>query len=686
MLTQAQICLVWIYMYACIIQKMELWQSVQENLYEDLAINGGDFQQDIGANFRSFLNEIHDKQKQNASGELVQETSQQTYSSDSEEEEVTIAEEEDDEEETEEEESDEEGGSIDFELKDEGEDEGGESIDKPSEKYPVIGHDGRIKLRLIPKIIKQWTRERKEKPKKEKKFYRALGCRFHQLELDRKKSGYQTLEPPGKLIPEQDFSDLVQVDPLNIVIMVVGTRGDVQPFVALGRRLKEFGHRVRLATHAIYRDFVQTFGLEFYPLGGDPALLAEYVARNKGILPNHVVGATKEIRENYEQIRDILHSTYPACTEPDPESDSTEKFNVQVIISNPPAYGHIHCAEKLGVHLHMMFTMPWTETKEFGHPMARVGDFDFVSGVDTSVKLFVTKAQRKKVHKKLNRFSYYAIERITWSGFGDLINDFRENTLGLDPLSNYEGPRALHDFQPPWTYCWSPALVPKPADWAENIDVVGFFFLNQSKVMDYEPPPDLQEFIDAGDPPVYIGFGSMPVMYPQAVTEIIYQAVRNTGTRVILSKGAKKKGQEFFLGEGVDDQPEGVHVIGPVPHDWLFQHCSGVVHHGGAGTTAAGLIEGCPTFVVPFFGDQPFWGQRIAKAGVGPPPCPIGRLNAETLTDAFDFFRRPAAIKNAQKIAESIQHEDGIQNAIWSFYKNLPDDLIHVETKAQTGD
>eukprot|EP01026_Neomeris_dumetosa_P033361 TRINITY_DN26605_c0_g1_i2.p1 TRINITY_DN26605_c0_g1~~TRINITY_DN26605_c0_g1_i2.p1 ORF type:complete len:309 (-),score=36.87 TRINITY_DN26605_c0_g1_i2:267-1193(-) len=308
--------------------------------------------------------------------------------------------------------------------------------------------------------------------------------------------------------------------------------------------------------------------------------------------------------------------------------------------------------------------------------MARIGGFDLVKGVDTSVSLVATQKRRRRIQRRLNRFSYYALERLQWSGFGDLINEFREKELDLPPLTATEGPRLLEDSNTPWTYCWSPALVAKPNDWPENIDVVGFFFLNQASLMQYQPPDELMTFLQSGEPPVYIGFGSMPVMNPVKLTEDIYKAVRLTGSRVILSKGAKVKGQQYFLGEGVDNKPDNVLVIGPCPHDWLFEYCSGVIHHGGAGTTAAGLVTGCPTLVVPFFGDQPFWGQRIQKAGVGPPPCPISRLNTDVLVQAFEMFADSKVKMSAQTIAESIRREDGVSGAVWSFHRNLPEYLV----------
>ncbi|KAG8099981.1 hypothetical protein GUJ93_ZPchr0013g37740 [Zizania palustris] len=163
-----------------------------------------------------------------------------------------------------------------------------------------------------------------------------------------------------------DSSDFQHRPPMQIVMLIVGTRGDVQPFIAIGKRLQMYGHRVRLATHANFKDFVMTAGLEFYPLGGDPKLLAGYMVKNKGFLP----GTPSEIPIQRKEIRDIIFSLLPACKDPDTDTDAP--FNAEAIIANPAAYGHVHVAEALKVPIHIIFTMPWTPTCEFPHPFSRV--------------------------------------------------------------------------------------------------------------------------------------------------------------------------------------------------------------------------------------------------------------------------------------------------------------------------
>ncbi|KAL4609749.1 hypothetical protein ACB092_08G003800 [Castanea dentata] len=378
-----------------------------------------------------------------------------------------------------------------------------------------------------------------------------------------------------------DTTEVQDIPPLQIVMLIVGTRGDVQPFVAIGKCLQEHGHRVRLATHANFKDFVLTAGLEFFPLGGDPKVLAGYMVKNKGFLPS----GPSEISIQRNQIKDIIYSLLPACQDPDPATNIP--FKADAIIANPPAYGHTHVAEALKVPLHIFFTMPWTPTSEFPHPLSRV---------------------RQQIGYRL---SYQIVDALIWLGIRDMINEFRKKKLKLRPVTylsgSYSSPPNI-----PYGYIWSPHLVAKPKDWGPNIDVVGFCFLDLAS--NYQPPESLVEWLAAGKKPIYIGFGSL-------------------------------------------------------------------VHHGGAGTTAAGLKAACPTAVVPFFGDQPFWGERVHARGVGPAPIPIDEFSREKLVDAINFMLDPEVKKRALEVADAMKNEDGVTGAVKAFHKHFPRKLFKEEIK-----
>lgn len=191
----------------------------------------------------------------------------------------------------------------------------------------------------------------------------------------------------------------------------------------------------------------------------------------------------------------------------------------------------------------------------------------------------------------------------------------------------------------------------------------GFQFLSAQS--NYQPPEDLDTFLKAGNPPIYIGFGSIVVDNPSKLTQIIFEAVRRTGQRAIVSKGWSN------LGAGEIDIPENIFLLGKCPHDWLFRRVSCVVHHGGAGTTAAGLLLGCPTVIVPFFGDQPFWGSIVARAGAGPQPIPFKELTPERLAAGIQDALGERAKNCAGQIGKDMRAEDGVQKAVQSFHQHM---------------
>jgi sterol 3beta-glucosyltransferase len=253
---------------------------------------------------------------------------------------------------------------------------------------------------------------------------------------------------------------------------------------------------------------------------------------------------------------------------------------------------------------------------------------------------------------------------------GDLINDFRLKRLGLDPVSPLWGHQLLSRLHVEYTYLWSKSLIPKPSDWGAELDIAGFSFLPLGK--SYTPDQDLADFLAAGPAPIYIGFGSIIVDDPTALTNLIFAAVQKAGVRAIVSKGWGGMG-------GGDKVPESVYLIGNVPHDWLFQRVSCVVHHGGAGTTAAGIAAGLPTVVVPFFGDQPFWGQMIAKAGAGPVPVPFKLMTADTLANSITQALSPEIQKHAKLMADKIAVEDGATRATERIDGTLNSGLLRCE-------
>lgn len=430
---------------------------------------------------------------------------------------------------------------------------------------------------------------------------------------------------------------------LNLVIMVVGSRGDVQPFIPIAKRLG-WRHRVRVATHAEFRGMVESAGLEFFPLAGDPRELMEYMIKTGGhIVPTNLQQIVEDVPRKRQIIAEILESTWRACTEQDPDRADARPFVADGIIANPPSYGHFHCAEALRVPLHIVFTMPWTPTSAFPHPFA-----DLSPGSHHPVR---------------NWLSYGVMDLLMWVGLADLINRFRQQTLGLRPIELGDGAATLlSDNEVPFTYLFPASVIPKPADWGPHIDLANFIFLDQADT--YTPPPDLLEFLAAGERPIYVGFGSCIVENPIETSRTIFAALERAGVRGIVSRG--------WGHLGGNAPPPNVYLIDDCPHDWLFPRCRAVCHHGGAGTTSAGLRAGLPTVVVPFFGDQYFWGQVVVDAGAGPKPIPIDTLNVDRLAEAFAACARAEMRMRAEELGAKIRTSDGVELVFESLRRHLP--------------
>ncbi|KAJ5159510.1 uncharacterized protein N7482_006514 [Penicillium canariense] len=443
---------------------------------------------------------------------------------------------------------------------------------------------------------------------------------------------------------------------LNIAIHIVGSRGDVQPFIAIAKVLSQppYSHRVRICTHPVFKNFVESNGLEFFSIGGDPATLMAYMVKNPGLMPGKESWKSGEVGKRRAEIAQILEGCWRSCIEPGNGMDGGQEgsgagshFVADAIIANPPSYAHLHCAEKLRIPLHMVFTMPWSPTQYFPHPLAAI--------------------ERSKSDPSFaNYMSYTLMELLAWEGLGDVINGFRMKTLHLDAISPLWGHMLLSRRKVPFTYTWSSALIPKPPDWGSHINISAFSFL--SAPSSYQPPDALAEFLKAGPPPVYIGFGSIVVEKPKELTDIVFGAVKRLGIRALVSQG--------WGGLGGEEAPEGVFLLGDCPHDWLFQYVSCVVHHGGAGTTAIGIAMGKPTVIVPFFGDQPFWGAMIYRAGAGPEPVPYKKLTAEILAENISKALGSDIERAVGEMSAKIAQENGAVDTAMAFHKSLDLDAM----------
>ena len=465
---------------------------------------------------------------------------------------------------------------------------------------------------------------------------------------------------------------------LRFAIVLVGSRGDVQPYVALGKALIEKGHKVRIATHECFRSFVVKHGLEFFPLPGDPKELMEIIVQYGLFSPRLVTSGVATTQRKW--VRKLLLAAWDAVTlsldangnivRPSPEIKANSRddkndrtgtgvayerlkgsYRADVIVANPPSFVGWHLAEALGCALYMSFPMPWTRTRSFPSPFTSV----------------------KQPFPWINYMSFGTVERLIWLGISDVINDWRVHTLKLKPIwtLSARGHRLLHDHSVPFIYPWSDKILPKPSDWGDHVCVPGYFFLEgaaeKSSAVPASVGRELRSFIENGSPPVYIGFGSIVVKRPSALRNIIMDAVvalvdATKDVRFLLQEGW---GGMFSLGEGeehaITSHPynERVLITGPAPHTWLFGQCRALVHHGGAGTTAEGLKAGKPTLVVPFFGDQFFWGQTVVE-GSGAGKCVAYKsLTAAKLVGAVKRLLEPETERRAMELGERIREQKG---------------------------
>lgn len=323
-----------------------------------------------------------------------------------------------------------------------------------------------------------------------------------------------------------------------------------------------------------------------------------------------------------------------------------EPFVADAIIANPPSIMHIHCAEALGIPVHIMFAFPFTPTRTFPHPLTCIKTSDMNDGYTNFV-------------------SYPLVDMVVWQGLGDLVNEVRTDQMCLDPVSTVWAVGPTYRMHVPYTYLWSPGIVPKPEDWGSEIDIAGFVFLERAT--SFKPSEELEAFLSTDEPPVYIGFGSIVVDNPDEFTRMILKAVEKAGVRALISAG--------WGGFRLENEHNpNIFALGDTPHDWLFPRVSACVIHGGAGTTAIALKMGRPIVTVPFFGDQYFWGKMVKNAQVGPEPIPYKELDESKLADGikYRYCLTDTARRAAAKMATDIAKEgDGAINAVQHFYQQL---------------
>lgn len=417
------------------------------------------------------------------------------------------------------------------------------------------------------------------------------------------------------------------VGTMHITILTLGSRGDVQPFVALGIGLKQAGHHVTLCTSDRFRQFITDYGLDYTYMNDDLI----------GLIDTPEGRAAIESRSNplrlLQQVKPIMRRTLDEAW--------VAAQNAEAIIYHPKAMSGYHIAQKLEIPGFMSLPIPlYTPTTAFPCPIfpdVNLGGW-------------------------ANKLTYRLLPLLTVP-YLDVINQWRQERLGLPRRSWMESELVRRDGRPvPVLYSYSAHVVPRPKDWGETAIVTGYWFLDSPS--DISPPSALVDFLSAGKPPVCIGFGSMTGRNPEQLTKIVLAALRQTRQRGILLTG--------WGGLSEMDLPDDVLKLESIPHDWLFPKVAAVVHHGGAGTTAASLRAGVPSIIVPFFGDQPFWGRRVAQLGVGPQPIPKNELTVERLASAIETAVSDERMgQRVALLGQKIRAEDGVTQAVKAFHEYL---------------
>jgi sterol 3beta-glucosyltransferase len=408
---------------------------------------------------------------------------------------------------------------------------------------------------------------------------------------------------------------------LRLAVVAVGSRGDVQPYLALGVGLQNAGYQVQFCADRLFENLVKSTGLLFTPVTAAPVdMMQQNISRHGGPL--------KLITWLNQHFKPLARRFFADLASATTESDA--------ILYSSLAFAGYHVAEKHAIPALGVYNVPITPTHAFQNPS------------------FPAAPEWFPLQSAYNWWSFRLANQLFINLIKPIVNECRRDVLGIKPLPN--GFFWRLDLTPlPIVYGFSPHLLPRPGDWGDNCKISGHWFLDYPE--EWHPADHITRFLEAGDPPIYVGFGSMVDEQIKHTTPIVLGALKRLGQRGILMGG--------WGGLGAGDLPDTILHLESIPHSWLFPHVSVVVHHGGAGTTATGLRYGKPSVVVPFFADQPFWGRRVYTLGCGPRPIPFSKLNTPYLAAAIDqAVNEHRFHQNAQSISEKLKAEDGVGKAV----------------------
>lgn len=403
---------------------------------------------------------------------------------------------------------------------------------------------------------------------------------------------------------------------MKIAVVTYGTEGDARPLAALCRSLDEAGHASVLLADASTLGAAQRLGVRSQALAGDmQGALANVIAL--GDRPSAAMNALAAIANTHAAA--WLRQTIDAAKGCD-----------ALVCSGLAAFVGLSAAEALRVPAIGAGMFPLTPTAEFASP-------------------FLPPA---RVPRFLRRASHHFVNAMLWRAFRPAVNAARAEVCGLPAR------RAMWNTHP-MLYGVSPSLVPQPADWPDNAMVCGQWIPGAEE--SWRAPPALSEFLAAGEPPVYVGFGSMTGFDKDRLRAAVIEGV--AGRRALLNPG--------WGGFDTQGLPSNFHVVGDTPHDWLFPRTALVVHHGGSGTSHSAARAGVPSVVVPFAGDQFFWAHRLAEAGVAPTAVAASRLRADDLARGIAFAGDAQVRARAQALGQRMRAEDGLGQAVRAIERSV---------------
>ena len=410
----------------------------------------------------------------------------------------------------------------------------------------------------------------------------------------------------------------------KITILAFGSVGDVLPYLALAAGLESAGYQVTFVGAKKFEETARNRVADYRAIDEDPeAVLSSSVGQDwlaSSSNPLKLVLSTLKIMQ-----RNLPRYAAHALR----ESRGTDL----IISSNLASLVAPHVAESLGVRHIPAYPMPVTPTRAI--PNAFV-PLSFASGATNWLS-----------HRAYHLSCSLLLRR--------LVNRMRHDVFALPPRNSVEPFRSIQKEAGPMLYCYSPAVLPRPGRWKSWTHVTGYWF--PPSISGWQPPGPLIDFLEAGPPPVCVGFGSMVDRTPERTAETVTEALKRIGYRGIILSG--------WSGLKAKAGSDSIFVADAVNHRWLFPRTAAVVHHGGAGVTAAALNAGVPSVVVPFFADQFFWARTINRLGVAPMWVPRAGLTAEALGSAIAAaVSEPAIRERALRLAGKIQLEDGVGSAV----------------------